>query len=219
MDEIGELPNETQIALLRVLQEREFERVGSNHPIPVNVRLIAATNRDLVAAVTSGAFREDLFYRLNVFPIVLPSLRGRADDIRLLLDYFVARFSKKAGKNIKQVSKETLALFNAYDWPGNIRELQNVIERAVILSDGDTFTVDKSWLRRKPRETMGSRDGLPALAQREVEMIKAALVESEGRIGGPSGAAAKLKVPRQTLESRIKSLGINKYVYKVRSVE
>ena len=219
LDEVGDLPAETQVALLRVLQEREFERVGSNHPIPVNVRLIAATNRDLVAAVTSGAFREDLFYRLNVFPIVLPSLRDRAEDIRLLLDYFVGRFSKKAGKSIKHISKETLALFNAYDWPGNIRELQNVIERAVILSDGDTFSVDKSWLRRKPAEAMGSRDGLPALAQREVEMIKAALVESEGRIGGPSGAAAKLKVPRQTLESRIKSLGINKYGYKVRSIE
>jgi formate hydrogenlyase transcriptional activator len=219
LDEVGDLPTETQVALLRVLQEREFERVGSNHPIPVNVRLIAATNRDLAAAVTSGAFREDLFYRLNVFPIVLPSLRDRTGDIRLLLDYFVARFSKKAGKTIKHVSKETLALFNAYDWPGNIRELQNVIERAVILSEGDTFSVDKNWLKRKPAETVGSRDGLRALAQREVEMIKAALLESEGRIGGPSGAAAKLKVPRQTLESRIKSLGINKYEYKIRSVQ
>jgi formate hydrogenlyase transcriptional activator len=219
LDEVGDLPAETQVALLRVLQEREFERVGSNYPIAVNVRLIAATNRDLGAAVASGAFREDLFYRLNVFPIVLPSLRDRARDIPLLMDYFVGRFSKKASKNIKHINKDTLALFKAYDWPGNIRELQNVVERAVILSEGDTFSVDQSWLERKPRDTKGLREGLPALAQREVEMIKAALVESEGRIAGPSGAAAKLKIPRQTLESKIKSLGINKYGYKARSAK
>ena len=219
LDEVGDLPAETQVALLRVLQEREFERVGSNHPIPVNVRLIAATNRDLGAAVASGAFREDLFYRLNVFPIVLPSLRDRAEDIQLLLDYFVGRYATKAGKNIKRINKDTLALFKAYEWPGNIRELQNVVERAVILSEGDTFAVDKSWLRRKPTETKSSGVGLPALAQREIEMIKAALVESQGRIGGSSGAAAKLKIPRQTLESKIKSLGIDKYRYKVRSIK
>jgi len=219
LDEVGDLPAETQVALLRVLQEREFERVGSNHPILVNVRLIAATNRDLGAAVASGAFREDLFYRLNVFPIALPSLRDRAGDIPLLLEYFVRRYAKRAGKNITRINKDTLALFKAYDWPGNIRELENVIERAVILSEGNTFSVDKSWLKRRPTEALGVRDGLPALAQREVEMIKAALAESHGRVSGPSGAAAKLKIPRQTLESKIRKLGINKYGQKVNSAK
>jgi formate hydrogenlyase transcriptional activator len=148
LDEIGDLPVETQIALLRVLQEREFERVGSNHPISVDVRLIAATNRDLGAAVASGAFRQDLFYRLNVFPIAVPSLRDRVADIPLLLEYFVGRYAKKAGKNIKHIGKNTLELFKAYNWPGNIRELQNVVERAVILSETERFSVDESWLKR-----------------------------------------------------------------------
>jgi formate hydrogenlyase transcriptional activator len=218
LDEVGDLPPETQIALLRVLQEREFERVGSNHPISVDVRLIAATNRDLGAAVSSGAFREDLFYRLNVFPIAVPSLRDRAGDIPLLLQYFVGRYAKKAGKNIKNINKSTLALFKAYNWPGNIRELQNVVERGVILSEGDTFSVDESWLKRAPAESLTGRDGLPALAQREVEMIKAALAECHGRVSGPSGAAAKLKIPRQTLESKIRRLGINKHGHNVQSV-
>jgi len=218
LDEVGDLPLETQIALLRVLQEREFERVGSNHPISVDARLIAATNRDLGAAVSSGAFREDLFYRLNVFPIAVPSLRDRAGDIPLLLQYFVGRYAKKAGKNIKNINKSTLALFKAYNWPGNIRELQNVVERGVILSEGDTFSVDESWLKRAPAESLTGRDGLPALAQREVEMIKAALAECHGRVSGPSGAAAKLKIPRQTLESKIRRLGINKHGHNVQSV-
>jgi len=219
LDEVGDLPAETQIALLRVLQEREIERIGSHHPIAIDVRLIAATNRDLSAAVTSGAFREDLFYRLNVFPIALPSLRERVADIPLLLQYFVGRYAKKAGKNINQISKHTLGLFRAYDWPGNIRELQNVIERGVILSEGDTFSVDESWFRRKARESPLAPNGLPASADQEVEMIKAALAESNGRIGGPSGAAAKLKIPRQTLESKIGRLGIDKYAYKTRSAK
>ncbi|PWT79928.1 MAG: Fis family transcriptional regulator [Acidobacteria bacterium] len=218
LDEVGDLPAETQIALLRVLQEREIERVGSNHPISVDVRLIAATNRDLSAAVASGAFREDLFYRLNVFPIALPALRERAVDIPLLLQYFVGRYAKKAGKTIKHIDGKTLGLFKAYHWPGNIRELQNVVERAVILSEGDTFSVDERWLRT-PVESLNVRDGLPALAQREVEMIKAALAESHGRVAGPSGAAAKLKIPRQTLESKIRRLGINKYGNKVHSAK
>ena len=219
LDEVGDLPTETQIVLLRVLQEREFERVGSNHPTSVDVRLIAATNRDLSSAVSSGAFREDLFYRLNVFPIALPSLRERASDIPSLLKYFVGRYAKKAGKNINHINKKTLALFKGYTWPGNIRELQNVVERGVILSEGDTFSVDESWFKRPPTESWNGRNGLPALAQREVEMIKAALAESYGRISGPSGAAAKLGIPRHTLESKLRRLGISKHGHNVPSVE
>jgi len=210
LDEIGELPMETQIALLRVLQEREFERVGSNHPISVNVRLIAATNRDLPAAVAAGAFRQDLFYRLDVFPIAVPPLRQRVDDIPLLVEYFVGRFAKGAGKNIRHIGKHTLEQLKGYHWPGNIRELQNVVERAVILCETDTFVVDESWLKRESADS-SLDEGLSALADREVEMIEAALAESHGRISGPSGAAAKLGIPRQTLESKIRRLGIDKY--------
>ena len=211
LDEIGELPMETQISLLRVLQEREFERVGSNHPIKVDVRLIAATNRDLPAAVAAGIFRQDLFYRLNVFPIAVPPLRERADDIPLLVEYFVGRYAKGTGKNIRRIGKDTLEQLRAYSWPGNIRELQNVVERAVILSDSDTFVVDESWLKREPSDSPRPHEGLSALADREVEMIEAALAESHGLISGPSGAAAKLGIPRQTLESKIRRLGIDKY--------
>ena len=210
LDEIGELPMETQIALLRVLQEREFERVGSNHPISVNVRLIAATNRDLPAAVAAGTFRQDLFYRLDVFPITVPPLRQRVDDIPLLVEYFVGRFAKGAGKNIRHIGKHTLEQLKGYHWPGNIRELQNVVERAVILCETDTFVVDESWLKRESADS-SLDEGLSALADREVEMIEAALAESHGRISGPSGAAAKLGIPRQTLESKIRRLGIDKY--------
>ena len=211
LDEIGELPMETQIALLRVLQEREFERVGSNHPIRVDVRLIAATNRDLPAAVTAGAFRQDLFYRLNVFPIANPPLRDRVEDIPLLVEYFVGRYAKGSGKNIRHIGKHTLEQLQAYSWPGNIRELQNVVERAVILSEGDTFVVDESWLKRESEDSARSREGLAALEDREIEMIEAALAETHGRIAGASGAAARLGIPRQTLESKIKRLGIDKY--------
>jgi len=210
LDEIGDLPMETQIALLRVLQEKEFERVGSNHPISIDVRVIAATNRDLPAAVVAGTFRQDLFYRLNVVPIAVPPLRERAEDIPLLVEYFVGRFANGAGKNIRHISKDTLEQLKGYDWPGNIRELQNVVERAVTLSETDTFVVDESWLKR---ESAGPspHDGLSTLADREVEMIEAALAESHGRISGPSGAAAKLGIPRQTLESKIRRLRIDKY--------
>jgi transcriptional regulator with GAF, ATPase, and Fis domain len=218
LDEVGDLPAETQIALLRVLQEREIERVGSNHPVSVDVRLVAATNRDLDAAVASGAFREDLFYRLNVVPIALPSLRDRVTDIPLLFEYFVARYAKKAGKNIKHIDNGTLELFKSYSWPGNIRELQNVIERGVILSEGNRFVVDESWFKRTHPKSLSVPDTLPELAEREVEMIKGALVECRGRISGPLGAAAMLKVPRQTLESKIRRLGIRKYTHKPRSV-
>jgi formate hydrogenlyase transcriptional activator len=211
LDEIGELPMDTQIALLRVLQERELERVGSNDPISVDVRLIAATNRDLPAAVAAGTFRQDLFYRLNVVPIAVPSLRERVEDIPLLVEYFVGRFAKRTGKDIRIIGKHTLEQLKAYHWPGNIRELQNVVERAVILSETDTFAVDESWLKRESVASTLANEGLSALADREVEMIEAALADSHGRISGPSGAAAKLGIPRQTLESKIRRLGIDKY--------
>jgi PAS domain S-box-containing protein len=211
LDEIGDLPMETQIALLRVLQEREFERVGSNHPISVDVRLIAATNRDLAAAVADGTFRQDLFYRLNVVPIAVPPLRERAADIPLLVEYFVGRYAKAAGKTIRHICRQTLARLTAYKWPGNIRELQNVVERAVILSETDTFFVDESWLILDSPESRQPREGISTLSDREVELIEAALAECHGRISGPSGAAAKLGIPRQTLESKIRRFGINKY--------
>jgi formate hydrogenlyase transcriptional activator len=208
---VGELPMDTQIALLRVLQEREFERVGSNRPISIDVRVIAATNRDLAAAVAAGTFRQDLFYRLNVFPIAIPPLRERAEDIPLLLEYFVARFAKSSGKNIRHVGKDTLQMIRGYGWPGNIRELQNVVERAVILTETDTFSVDENWLVSASTESAHPPAGLAALADRELEMIEAALVECHGRLSGPSGAAAKLGIPRQTLESKIRRLGIDRY--------
>jgi formate hydrogenlyase transcriptional activator len=219
LDEVGELPAETQITLLRVLQEREFERVGGSRPISVDVRVLAATNRNLNVTVDSGSFRQDLFYRLNVFPIEIPPLRERIDDIPMLLEYLVERYAKKAGKKITHITKKTLELFQAYGWPGNIRELQNVVERAVVLSDGDTFSVDESWLERKrPPESLRSSmvdKGLLRLnPDREREIIEAALAETGGRIAGPSGAAAKLGIPRQTLDSRIGILGINKNRFK-----
>jgi len=214
LDEIGDLSMETQIALLRVSQEREFERVGSNQPIPVNVRLIAATNRDLAAAVAAGTFRQDLFYRLNVVPIVVPPLRERAADIPLLVEYFVGRYAKAAGKKIRHICKQTLVRLTSYNWPGNIRELQNVVERAVILSETDTFFVDESWLKLESAESRHPRERLATLSDREVEIIEAALAECHGRTAGPSGAAAKLGIPRSTLESKIRHLAISKYKYK-----
>jgi len=210
LDEVGELPMEAQIALLRVLQEKEFERVGSNHPISVDVRVIAATNRDLRAAVSAGTFRADLFYRLNVFPVVVPSLRERAEDIPLLVEYFVARYSKESGKSIPHIGKQTLEHLQSYHWPGNIRELQNIVERALILSETDNFIVDENWLKSEPVESSPKR-GLSALDDCEVEMIETALADTHGRVSGPSGAAAKLRIPRQTLESKIRRLGIDKY--------
>jgi len=210
LDEIGELPMETQIALLRVLQEKEFERVGSNHPISVDVRVIAATNRDLPAAVAAGSFRQDLFYRLNVFPVAVPPLRERVEDIPLLVEYFVGRFAKDAGKDIRHIGKQTLEKLQRCRWLGNIRELQNVVERAVILCETDAFVVDESWLECKPEESSRG-EALSALDDPELEMIKATLAETHGRISGPSGAAAKLGMPRTTLESKLLRLGIDKY--------
>ena len=219
LDEIGELPGETQIALLRVLQEREFERVGSSQPVSVDVRVLTATNRDLRAAVAAGTFREDLFYRLNVFPIQIPSLRERVEDIPLLVEYLIDRYAKKAGKKIEKIEKKTLNLFQAYTWPGNIRELQNVVERAVILCDGQTFSVDETWLaneaaRELPAKSVFIRGPLRLDVNQEREIIEAALAETRGRVSGRSGAAAKLGIPRQTLESKISTLGINKNRFK-----
>jgi PAS domain S-box-containing protein len=219
LDEIGDLPAETQVALLRVLQEREFERVGNSQPISVDVRVLAATNRDLKAAVAAGTFRADLFYRLNVFPIQVPSLRERADDIPLLVEYLIERYAKKAGKNIRNIEKRTLSLFQEYPWPGNIRELQNVIERAVILSEGESFSVDEARLtcemRRESAElSVPARSLLRLDDNQERELIEAALAECGGRVSGPSGAASKLGIPRQTLESKIINLGINKHRFK-----
>jgi formate hydrogenlyase transcriptional activator len=218
LDEIGELPMETQIALLRVLQEREIERVGSSQSIPIDVRIIAATNRDLNAAVVAGTFRRDMYYRLNVFPIHMPSLRERADDIPLLVEHLIQRYAGKAGKRFRSIASNTMRLLRAYDWPGNIRELQNVIERAVIMCVGETFSIEETWLKREPSRPSGPVAPLAAtLADREREVIEAALAESKGRISGPSGAAAKLGVPRQTLDSKIANLQISKLRFKVQS--
>jgi formate hydrogenlyase transcriptional activator len=216
LDEIGELPAETQIALLRVLQEGELERVGSGHTISVNVRVLGATNRDLNAAVAAGTFRQDLYYRLNVFPIQMPSLRERVDDIPLLVEYFIERYAKKTGKKIRNIRKQTSELFQSYDWPGNIRELQNVIERAVVLCDSETFAIDESWLKRDGQRSAPAMPFVAALVEREKEMIETVLAECHGQVAGPTGAAAKLGIPRQTLESKIKSLRIDKNRFKAR---
>ncbi len=211
LDEIGDMPTETQVALLRVLQEREFERVGGTQSIPIDVRVVAATNCDLPVAVHSGKFRLDLFYRLNVFPIHVPPLRERPEDILLLAKYFIERYAAKAGKRIRRVEKRTAQLFEAYDWPGNIRELQNVIERTIILCDSDTFFVEEAWLQPESSRPAGLR---PSLSNQERALIEGALAQSQGRVSGPHGAATKLGVPRTTLESRIKSLRINKQRYR-----
>ena len=212
LDEVGELPAETQIALLRVLQERQFERVGGNRIIPTDVRVIAATNRDLTAAIAAGTFRADLFYRLNVFPIEVPPLRKRKEDIPMLVEYFVKRYAEKAGKQIRKIDNSTLERCQSYPWPGNIRELQNIVERSVILCGGDTFWIEKAWLAsvQPPRQELAGP--LPdTLQNQEKEMIEAALAESKGKVAGPEGAAARLGIPRSTLDSKIKQLGIKKH--------
>ncbi len=215
LDEIGELPAETQIALLRVLQEREFERVGGSHPISTDVRVIAATNRNLQSALAAGTFRLDLFYRLSVFPIEVPPLRERKEDIPMLLECFIKRYASRMGKNIKKVDKRTLELFQSYHWPGNVRELQNVIERSVILCEDEVFSVDESWLSREPiQPNPPSRPHAGKLIDRQKETIEAALAESKGRVSGPAGAAAKLGIPSSTLESKIKALKIKKSRFK-----
>ena len=217
LDEVGELLPDTQVALLRVLQEREFERVGGSHLIHVDLRVVAATNRDLKAAVTNGTFRPDLFYRLNVFPVEVPPLRERKEDILTLADYFVQRYGKRAGKNIRSIDKKTIGILASYDWPGNIRELQNVIERSVILSSGEIFSVDEAWLSKETVAPQLRVDGKRQDEPRtERAIIEAALAEAKGRISGPSGAAAKLGIPPSTLDHRIKTLKIDKTKFKFR---
>jgi formate hydrogenlyase transcriptional activator len=214
LDEIGELPAETQVALLRVLQEREFDRVGGNQPIRADIRVVVATNRDLRAAMAAGEFRSDLFYRLNVFPVELPPLRERREDIPMLVDYFITRYARRLGKDVESISKKTLELFQEYPWPGNIRELQNVIERSLIVCETETFTVDESWLACAPPED-GGEPLSKRLAAGERTIIETALAETKGRISGPSGAARRLGMPASTLESKIRTLKINKHQFKV----
>lgn len=212
LDEIGELPAETQVALLRILQEREFQRVGGTSTIPTNVRVIAATHRDLPAAIEAGTFRSDLFYRINVFPVEMPPLRERAEDIRLLVEYFIDRFASKMGKTVRSIQRKTMDRLQSYPWPGNIRELQNVIERSMIICDAEEFSVDESWLSRESRS---SRPLADALVDQEKRMIEAALAETRGRVSGPSGAAAKLGMPASTLDSKIRSMNIDKRRFQV----
>ena len=217
LDEVGELLPDTQVALLRVLQEREFERVGGGQPICVNVRVIAATNRDLNAAVAKGTFRQDLFYRLNVFPIEVPPLRERKEDILMLVEYFLQRYATRAGKDIHSIDKKTLDLLQCYAWPGNIRELQNVIERSVILSSGEVFSVDELWLSKEtPRSALEMKNSQSGHSEprSEREIIEAALAEARGRVSGSRGAAARLRIPPSTLDHRIKVLKINKKQFK-----
>src|SRR3984885_3771254 len=214
LDEVGDLPAEIQIALLRVLQEREIERVGSSRPIPVDVRVVAATHRDLDTLVAEGKFRQDLLYRLNVVPVQNPPLRERVADIPLLVEYFIDRFGKMAGKKFRTIDKKFLKVVQAYSWPGNVRELQNIIERAVILSDGDTLAFDDTWLKREPASPVRARRLDIVLVRQEKEMIEAALAESQGRVSGPIGAAAKLGLPARTLDSKIKRLKIKKDRFK-----
>jgi PAS domain S-box-containing protein len=211
LDEVGDLPMETQIALLRVLQEREFERVGGTEILRADVRVISATNRDLQAAIADGAFRSDLYYRLNVFPIKLPPLRDRKEDVPLLVNYFVDRYAKRAGKKIKHIQKKALDALQEYSWPGNVRELQNVIERSLIIGETTEFSIDKSWVANEPQPS-----GAAPADQKtnERKRIEAALAQSNGKIAGASGAAAKLGMPPSTLESRIRSLKINKFQFK-----
>jgi formate hydrogenlyase transcriptional activator len=215
LDEVGEVPPETQIALLRVVQEREFNRVGGNQTIRADVRVIAATNRDLETAIAVGAFRQDLFYRLSVFPIEIPPLRERKEDIPMLVEYFIDRYARKAGKRIRTIDKNTLELLQSYSWPGNIRELQNVIERSVIVCDTENFFVDKSWLAPQlAKNRLACQPLSKKPAAQEKDVIEAALAETRGRISGPSGAAARLGIPPSTLDSKIRTLKINKFRFK-----
>jgi transcriptional regulator with GAF, ATPase, and Fis domain len=211
LDEVGDLPPDTQVALLRVLQEREFERVGGAEVLRADVRVISATNCDLQAAIADGAFRNDLYYRLNVFPIKLPPLRDRKDDVLLLVNYFVDRYSKRAGKKIEQIEKKSLEALQRYSWPGNVRELQNVIERSLIIAETNVFSIDKSWLANQPQPS-GSLPTDQKIDERK--RIEAALAQSSGKVSGTNGAAAKLGIPASTLESKIRVLRINKLRFK-----
>jgi formate hydrogenlyase transcriptional activator len=215
LDEVGELPAETQMTLLRVLQEREFERVGGGRPIRTDVRVIAASNRDLEAAVAQNAFRADLYYRLNVFPLEMPALRNRPADIPVLVEYFIHRYARRAGKKIRGINKSSLDLLRSYDWPGNVRELQNVVERAVIVSDSETLSIDERWLSGWPRiAQVAAAPRSQSLATREKGAIEDVLEETRGRVAGPFGAAARLGIPSSTLESKIRALKIDKKRFK-----
>jgi formate hydrogenlyase transcriptional activator len=218
LDEVGELQPDTQVALLRMLQEREFERIGGQETIHVDVRVIAATNRDLDKAVADGAFRQDLFYRLNVFPVDVPPLRERGEDIPLLVEYFIDRYSRKMGKAFRHVNKQTLDRLKSYPWPGNVRELQNVIERSVIVSDAEEFMIDDSWLSSgSAGEIRLALSG--TLASHERAIIEDALRACGGRVFGSSGAAIRLGIPRSTLESKIRALRIDKSLFRPRTAK
>jgi transcriptional regulator with GAF, ATPase, and Fis domain len=212
LDEVGDLPLETQIALLRVLQEREFERVGGTEMLRCDVRVIAATNRDLHSAIAAGSFRSDLFYRLNVFPIELPPLRERREDIPILVNYFVNRYAQRAGKKIDTIQKKSIDALQEYSWPGNVRELQNVIERSLIIVDTNEFSVDKNWFSHEFQSSQ--RVGPASRTSTEQEQIEAALSQTKGKVSGRQGAAAILGIPASTLESKIRALRINKHAYK-----
>jgi transcriptional regulator with GAF, ATPase, and Fis domain len=214
LDEVGELPAEIQVSLLRVLQEREFDRLGGTRPIRTNVRVVAATNRDLESAIRDNTFRSDLFYRLNVFPLEIPALRHRREDIPLLIEYFTHRLARRAGKRINKIRKETLKLLQTYDWPGNIRELQNVVERGIIISESDSLEIDERWLSLSSRKSLSNVAPRLGSAPREKDSIEDALMASKGRVSGQFGAAARLGIPSSTLESRIKTLDIDKRRFK-----
>jgi transcriptional regulator with PAS, ATPase and Fis domain len=211
LDEVGDLPMETQIALLRVLQEREFERVGGTEVLRADVRVISATNCDLQAAIADGAFRSDLYYRLNVFPIELPPLRDRKEDIPILVNYFVNRYAQRAGKKIDSIRKKSLDALQEYSWPGNVRELQNIIERSLVIGETNEFSIDKSWVANEPQPLGAAPADQKTIERKRVE---AALAQSNGKVSGAHGAAAKLGIPASTLESKIRSLRINKFQFK-----
>jgi transcriptional regulator with GAF, ATPase, and Fis domain len=212
LDEVGELPAETQVILLRVLQERQFERVGGSRPLTADVRVIAATNRDLTAAIFAGSFRADLFYRLNVFPVQVPALRDRREDIPMLVEYFVRRCSEKMGKRIRGIERKALEFCQQYDWPGNIRELQNIVERFVILTESDIFSIEEACMLLDMHSGAGCCGRLrEVLLDEEKRIIEAALVASKGKVAGQNGAAARLGIPASTLDSKIKQFRISKY--------
>ncbi|HEX2930141.1 MAG TPA: sigma-54 dependent transcriptional regulator [Candidatus Binatia bacterium] len=215
LDEIGDIPLELQPKLLRVLQEREFERLGNARTLHTDARLIAATNANLAERVNEKRFRSDLYYRLNVFPVVIPPLRKRRDDIPLLVRHFVQKYGRRMGKQIDTIPAAAMDALSEYQWPGNVRELENVIERAVILFDGGTFSIDESWLKRELPQASGQAGSfVGTLLSKEKETIEDALAVSRGIIAGPVGAAAKLGIPRQTLESKIKRLGIDAHRFR-----
>jgi len=220
LDEIGDIPLELQPKLLRAVQEREFERLGSTHTKKVDVRFVAATHRNLEEMIWQKQFRQDLYYRLNIFPISIPPLRERPEDIPLLVRHFVRQFARWMNKNIEGISPETMQALTRYRWPGNIRELQNVIERSVVVYEKGALSVKKSWLSRESFPTDPATQPLfKRSAMEDREMIDAALAGARGRVSGPSGAAAKLGIPPSTLESKIRSMNIDKYRFRATSTQ